>query len=140
MRVYKKAVLAAGAAIVAAQFVPLTHSNPPVESDVSAPADVRAVLDRACYDCHSNETVWPWYSYVAPVSWLVAHDVNEGREHVNFSTWGRLDVSKRADVLRKIRDEVGEGHMPPRIYFPMHPEARLTDADKAAIEAWTSGR
>ncbi len=70
------------------------------------------------------------------MSWLVAHDVNEGREHMNFSTWGRLSSEKRVETVRKIREEVSEGHMPPAIYLPAHPEARLNDQDKAAIEAW----
>jgi hypothetical protein len=124
--------------LVAAQFIPVTRTNPPVESEIHASPAVDRVLRRACYDCHSNETVWPWYSRVAPMSWLVAHDVNEGREHMNFSTWGRLSSEKQVETVRKIWEEVSEGHMPPAIYLPAHREARLNDQDKAALEAWAA--
>jgi hypothetical protein len=137
MRVIRKLASAAIALLVAAQFVPVDKTNPPVESDVFAPVDVKAILARSCYDCHSNETAWPWYASVAPASWLVARDVHEGREHLNFSTWGSLSPAKRAEAYKHIREEVGEGEMPMAIYLPLHPEARLTDADKAAIDAWT---
>lgn len=122
--------------LVAIQFVPVTRTNPPVESDIPASPAVSAVLRRACYDCHSNETVWPWYSRVAPVSWLVAHDVNEGREHVNFSQWNRLTPAKQRETIREVWEEVSEGHMPPAIYLPAHREARLSDLDKQALENW----
>jgi cytochrome c551/c552 len=126
----------AGVLLILAQFVPVDRTNPPVEQDVAAPADVDSILRRACYDCHSNETVWPWYSRIAPVSWLVVHDTNEGREHVNFSTWNRLSPAERDEVLEELWEEVEADGMPLPIYVPMHPEARLSDADKAALQAW----
>lgn len=134
-----RAGLVLAASLVLAQFVPVARTNPAVVSDVSAPPDVDAILRRSCYDCHSNETVWPWYSRVAPVSWVVVRDVNQGRRHVNFSTWGTLSPADREKALRDIRDEVVEGRMPLGIYLPAHPEARLSEADKAAIDAWTRG-
>jgi hypothetical protein len=88
-------------------------------------------------DCHSNETVWPWYAYVAPISWLVTHDVNSGREHMNVSTWNRLTPNERAEIGEGIWEEVARGTMPLGIYTPLHPEAVLSDADKELIEAWT---
>lgn len=118
------------------QVIPVDRTNPPVEGDVGAPEVVAGLLRRACYDCHSNETVWPWYSRVAPVKFLVVHDVNEGREHVNFSTWDRLDARKRVEALDHVVDEVSEGEMPLGIYLPAHPEARLTDDERAAIVTW----
>src|SRR5688572_19601769 len=87
--------------LVAIQFVPVDRVNPPVEAEVPALANVRAILRRACYDCHSNETVWPWYSQVAPVSWLVVRDVREGREELNFSTWNRITTQKQVKKLKK---------------------------------------
>jgi hypothetical protein len=123
----------------AMQLVPLSRQNPPVEQDLGAPPAVDAILRRACYDCHSNETVWPWYAYVAPASFLVAHDVNEGREHLNLSTWNRLSPDQRREALEEMWEEVDEGNMPLPIYLPLHPEARLTDADRAALAAWVSG-
>lgn len=135
-RILRRLSVTAAVLLVAAQFVPVSRTNPPVETDVAAPAEVDAILRRACYDCHSNETVWPWYSRVAPVSWLVAHDTNEGREHLNFSTWNRLSIPEQHEALDELWEEVESGGMPLPIYLPLHPEARLSDADKAAIQAW----
>ncbi len=84
--------IVAGAAI---QLVPVKRSNPPVEFEVEAPADVHAILERACYDCHSNRTRWPWYSSVAPVSWLVARDVRRGRKELNFTDWPAFDFEEQ---------------------------------------------
>jgi len=89
------------------QFVPVDRSNPPVVADLQAPVDVKSVLQRSCYDCHSNEVKWPWYSYVAPVSWLVAHDVKEGREELNFSEWDRY--ANDPEMKEEIVEEVAEG-------------------------------
>lgn len=83
------------------------------------------LAQRACYDCHSYETVWPWYTYVAPISWLTQHDVNEGRGRLNFSNWG-----PGADDSAEITEVVREGEMPPVYYTWMHPSARLSDAER----------
>jgi hypothetical protein len=121
-----------------AQLVPVDRSNPPVETEVPAPAQVREILRRSCYDCHSNESRWPWYAHVAPVSWLITHDVHEAREHMNFSTWNAYDAKDRAEHLEEIWEEVEEGDMPLWFYVPLHPEARLSDEDKRALHAWTT--
>ncbi|MDQ2931377.1 MAG: heme-binding domain-containing protein [Gemmatimonadota bacterium] len=120
----------------AVQLVPVDRTNPPVETEIPATAQVRSVLRRACYDCHSNETVWPWYSRIAPVSWLVAHDVHDGREELNFSTWNRYTTEQQLKKLKKSGNEVAEGEMPPSIYFPLHPDARLSADDRALLRAW----
>ena len=120
------------------QLVPLDRSNPPVEADLDAPADVKAVLKRACYDCHSNETAWPWYARVAPVSWLVAKDVREGRKHLNVSEWGKMSERKQAGAARAMWRELEDGRMPLPVYLPMHPEAKLSEADRAAVRAWAA--
>jgi hypothetical protein len=128
-----------GAAVLllgALQFLPVDRSNPPVEKEVDAPPAVRDVLRRACYDCHSHETVWPWYSRVAPVSFLVAHDVAEGREELNFSRWDFADAAVESRVRRRVWREVEEGEMPLWFYVPLHPAARLNAADKEALRAW----
>ncbi len=122
---------------VAIQFVPVNRVNPPVETDAPSTAEAHAVLKRACYDCHSNETVWPWYSHVAPVSWLVARDVSKGREELNFSTWNRLDTQERVKILKKSWEEVQDGEMPLWFYLPPHPSARLTAADREVLRAWS---
>jgi hypothetical protein len=103
---------------------------------VPAPPEVQALLKRACFDCHSNETIWPVQAYVAPVSWLVAHDVKEGREEFNLSVWDQVDQKKLAKKLPK---EVGEGEMPPWFYVVAHPSARLTDAERKLLSDWARG-
>lgn len=123
----------------AIQAVPVERGNPPVESDVAAPADVAGVLRRACYDCHSNETKWPWYSRIAPASWLVARDVREGRRELNLSRWGLLDREKQRKLKREAWEQVAEREMPPWFYTPLHSEARLAPADKALLKAWFEG-
>jgi hypothetical protein len=122
--------------LVVIQFVPVKRTNPPVVSEVAAPPDVHAVLQRACYDCHSNETVWPWYSRVAPVSWLVARDVREGRAELNFSAWNQIPPERQARLMHKVGEETSEGKMPPWFYLPAHPNARLTPQDVAILQAW----
>ena len=99
--VLKKGLLGLVVALVAIQLVPVDRTSPPVTADIAAPANVRAVLKRACYDCHSNETTWPWYSRVAPVSWLVARDVREGRKELNFSDWGGYAAKRQARKLKE---------------------------------------
>lgn len=123
--------------LVAAQFVPVDRANPPVGVEIVAPAEVMAVLERACYDCHSNETVWPAYSRVAPVSWLVARDVREGREALNYSTWGRYSAEERAELLEETWEEIEEGEMPMKPYILLHPSARLTAEDDEVLGAWS---
>jgi len=125
----------AGVALVAAvaiiQLVPYgrSHTNPPVTGEPTwdSPA-TRKLVERACFDCHSHKTTWPWYSQVAPVSWLVQSDVDEAREHLNFSAWdkpqGHADDAAEA---------VDEGEMPPAYYSILHPEAQLSAAERAQL-------
>ena len=132
-----KILLGVVVAFGAMQLVTCAHTNPKATGEIRVAANVKTVLKRACYDCHSNETVWPWYSNVAPISWLVARDVNDGREEVNFSTWETMSPEKQAKRQRKIGEEVAGGDMPLFFYLPMHPKAKLSDADKAVIKAWS---
>ncbi|RMH04788.1 MAG: heme-binding protein [Planctomycetota bacterium] len=120
-------------AFVAIQFVPVECSNPPVVSDFDGPAEIAALLRRACYDCHSNETRWPWYARVAPVSWLLAEHVEDGRKHLNFSEW---DEDEAWENKEEIGEEVGEGEMPLKGYALLHAEARLSEEERAALLAW----
>jgi hypothetical protein len=129
--------LIAGGLLVAIQLIPLPRTNPPVESALPAPPEVQAILDRACMDCHSHATKWPWYAYVAPVSWLVVYDTHEGREHMNFSKWGSYSPKRQRKKTREIWEEVEEGEMPLPPYLLLHPEAKLSDADKATLQAWS---
>jgi len=131
-----RGLLAVALALVAAQFVPVDRSNPPVQGEVEAPPEVRAILKRACYDCHSNETTWPWYGRVAPVSWLLQRDVREGRKEVNFSVFGQYPDKRRLRKWVEIPEQVEKGEMPPWFYTAIHREARLSDADRAALVRW----
>jgi hypothetical protein len=135
-----RVALIAGGLFVAIQLIPLPRTNPPVESRMPAPAEVQAILDRACMDCHSHETKWPWYAYVAPVSWLVVYDTHEGREHMNLSKWDSYPADRQRKKTRAIWEEVDEGEMPIPPYLIVHPEAKLSDADKATLKAWSAAR
>ena len=130
MRVVRVVVFALAGVFVAIQFVAYgrDHANPPVTRD--APwndAAARRIAVTACYDCHSNETRWPWYSHVAPMSWLVQDDVDDGRDELNFSAWdGRQDAD---DLVESVTD----GSMPPRPYVLLHPSARRSEGEKATL-------
>jgi hypothetical protein len=99
---------------------------------------VMATLERSCFDCHSNQSRWPWYTRIAPLSWTVAHDVEEGREHLNFSTWGSYSAEEKQDLLEELCEEVEKGHMPPGNYLLVHGEADLSEADKEILCRWAS--
>jgi len=135
-RLVRRALLAVALALLLAQVVPVDRSNPAVAAEVAAPPQVRAILRRACYDCHSNETVWPWYGRVAPVSWLLARDVREGRKEVNFSVFGQYADKRRQRKWIEIPEQVEKGEMPPWFYAAMHREARLSEADRAVLVRW----
>ncbi len=102
-------------------------------SSNSAPPQI---LVRACGNCHSNHTDWPWYSHVAPVSWWIAGHVREGRQKLNFSEWDTYSTLQKRDKLESMCGLILTGRMPPRMYIAMHPEAQLTEEDKEAVCAW----
>ncbi len=133
MRRRRRFLLLALGLLVAIQLVPLPRTNPPVVADFDGPPEVEAILRRSCYDCHSNETVWSWTAYVAPVSWLVVRDVHRARDEYNLSEW---DAEDRAELPGKMVEEVAEGAMPLPPYLLIHPEARVSDADLAVLRAW----
>jgi hypothetical protein len=137
-RVLRWSIVGLCVGFIVIQFVPVNRTNAPIEGDFRAPAEVLSVLRRACYDCHSNETVWPWYSRIAPVSWGIARDVHEGRATLNFSTWNRLSTKKQAEAMHESWEEVAEGKMPTWFYLALHPEARLSPADQSVLRAWSA--
>ena len=117
--------------VIALQLVPYghAHTNPPVQAEPKWDSpQTRELAKRACFDCHSNETVWPWYSNVAPISWLIQHDVDEGRGRLDFSEWNRPQRETRG-AARQIQ----EGRMPPSYYLMMHPSARLSPDETQAL-------
>jgi hypothetical protein len=123
-------------ALIAIQFVPIERTNPPVESDAPVAAELKTVLRRSCYDCHSNETTWPWYSYVAPVSWLIANDVKEGRREVNFSVWNQYSDARKARKFKEIVEQIEANKMPQWYYVLLHPDAKLSASEKEMILKW----
>jgi hypothetical protein len=145
MRVFLlRSVLALGLFSIVAQTYGPARTNPPIHAEqqigayLAAEAATPGILERSCNDCHSNRTVWPWYSRVAPVSWLIVSDVNRGRQRVNFSEWGSYSADKRSKLLVAICKEVTEGDMPPITYTPMHSSAKLAKADVQEICRWTA--
>ena len=132
----KKALIILIVILIAIQFIPVDKTNPKVTADLDAPLEIRSVFKTSCYDCHSNETVWPWYSNIAPVSWLVASDVNDARAHLNFSEWENLSRKDRVKMKEEIWEEIADEKMPLWKYNILHPEANLTQKDKDLIRDW----
>jgi len=144
MRVFRRrqllrAALACILVLGAIQLIPVHRTNPPVVSEVDAPEPVMAILHRACWDCHSNETRWPWYSHVAPVSWMVASHVNRGRGDLNFSEWPILDFEAQDLSFGDIREQITKRKMPLHSYTWIHHDARLDRADRDRILEWARG-
>src|SRR5215203_1629095 len=125
--------------LVAIQFVRPARTNPPTQpshtlaATMTVPAPARAVLERSCRDCHSNDTRWPWYSNVAPMSWMLIDHVSSGRRHFNYSEWAGYAPDKSRKVLHDICAETKQGSMPVGSYTLVHRDARLTDADVATL-------
>jgi hypothetical protein len=106
----------------------LTASRPP--------GHVQQLLQSACFSCHSNQTAWPWYSQVAPFSWVIADDVKRGRRALNFSEWERYDTAEKGHLLKETGEVLEEGEMPPWYYRPLHSESRLSQEQVASLVRW----
>jgi uncharacterized membrane protein len=136
------AALTFGIIIILIQFIQPERENPPVDpaatmdASVNIPDDVHTILQRACADCHSNTTKWPFYSYIAPASWLVSYDVKEGRKRFNMSEWEKYKFSKKANIFGGIAMAVKDKEMPMPKYILLHPEADLTDAERTIVIQW----
>lgn len=131
-----------GGLLVVIQFFQPDRSTPPVDAShdfttrMAPPVDVKEAVRVACYDCHSYQTRWPWYSYLQPVGWLVARHVSEGRAHLNLSEWGSMSLEEQTEMLEEMAEEVAEGEMPLQAYVFMHPQADLSEAQRAALSEW----
>lgn len=131
-----------GIVFLAIQSVQPERTNPPFDPsqtmfvDLQVPPHVSSLFERGCKDCHSNETSWPFYAYVAPVSWLVSHDVTEGRKHFNMSEWGKYSVNRKIQKLSGIFQAINDKSMPLPKYIPLHPAANLTDAERDTLAQW----
>jgi hypothetical protein len=124
--------------LLGVQFIPVPRTNPPVEQDLPAPPSVKAILKASCYDCHSNETVWPWYSQVAPVSWLVSRDTVAGRQHLNFSAWNRYTPEQQSALVAGSMRRIRRGRMPPWFYTIKHTDGKISPEKLAVLETWAA--
>jgi hypothetical protein len=144
MRVWgRRILLAVVAMLVVSQFIPVARTNPPVDAaqtmseTIPVPSGIASILGRSCQDCHSSQTVWPWYSQVAPISWFLVNHVNEGRGELNVSEWGRYTARRKDRKLKEICEQVTRGKMPLETYTLLHPQARLSDLDRKALCDWS---
>jgi cytochrome c len=138
--------LAAGALFAAGIALSFVHpwgnlragaeANAPLLDGSAVPDEVRHVLEKKCADCHSTNTEWPLYSRLAPSSWLVEHDVHEGRNHLNMSQWQHYNLETQVDLLTEIASEARTGQMPLKQYFILHPKARLSSEEQQLIYDW----
>lgn len=121
------------------QFIPVDRTNKPVDKKLDfvkvydTPKNVQHVLKKACYDCHSNETIYPKYAYVAPISWSIKNHVNEGREYLNLSEWGTFNKDLKKNMLERSVHSVKEYTMPMPGYIAQHPDANLTKAERTLL-------
>ena len=125
--------------LIGIQFIPVERTNPPVPSEIDAPANIKAIFKKACYDCHSNETNWAWYTKIAPASFLAVKDVEDGRKHLNFSEWGNY-TNKTQKMKEEIWDEIREEQMPPWQYKIFHSDKVLTQDEKDLVRSWAASK
>ena len=124
--------------LILIQLIPVTKTNPPVDKNLSlnAPIKVALILKKGCYDCHSNETKWPYYSDIAPVSFFVASHVNKGRKAINFSKYNEIDSKIKKERLKRAITTVNNGMMALPSYLSAHEEAKLTKDEKKILTEW----
>ena len=135
-RIKPLGMVAGGIAVlfVLIQLVPVARTNPPITQAIPWDSvQTQQLAERACMDCHSNETKWLWYAYIAPASWLVTRDTIEGRSKLNFSEWDKVAADKKAKLAQKVEEEITRGSMPDPKYLPIHPTARLSSTEKQQL-------
>jgi len=142
-RFIKYGIIAVAIIFAAAQLIRPTFSNPqiepgkPIEETVAVPAEVQMVLSRSCNDCHSNKTVYPWYTLITPANWFMADHIDHGRSHLNMSEWGNYTNDQKVRKLEEICEEVSAGNMPLPSYLLLHRDAVLTQDQKDLVCGWT---
>lgn len=138
----KKIFIGIAIVLIVMQFFQIDKSPIPIEKEktfaatLNPPKDILAQMKTSCYDCHSNETNYPWYTYIAPVSFWIRGHIKNGRNALNFSTWSEMTVDDQKHALHECAEEIEEGHMPPKGYYRMHSEAYLDDTKKALLMDW----
>jgi Haem-binding domain len=136
----KRIVIISIALIILIQLIPIDRNNPTTDesSEIKLDGEVKMIIQTACYDCHSNNTKWPWYSYVAPVSWLIANDVSDGRDEINFSLWNTYSQKRIDRKFREIAEQIEKEEMPLPIYLLMHSEANLDKSQRKVLINWAN--
>lgn len=144
MKIIKTIAVILAILFIAAQLIRPDRTNPPVDPQLDihtvaqVPADVSAILKRSCFDCHSNQTVWPWYTNITPINWwIVDTHVEHGREHHNFNEWGKMNEKDRDHMFDEICEEVEKDAMPLPSYLILHGDARLSESQKRTLCDWT---
>ena len=143
-KILKIAAIVLLVAFIAIQFVPndLPENKADFKNDLiqleEPTNEVKMILKKACYDCHSNQTIYPWYSYIAPVSWLVGADVRVGRDELNFSDWGEQSKRRKIKIMNEVAEEIEKKSMPLKVYTITHRDAVLSDEEINAITSWTT--
>lgn len=138
----KKILLGLLVIFIISQFFPANLPKVKLENPADLIAnndlspEISTMLRSTCYDCHSNETIYPWYAYVSPVKFLVSKDTRKGRKHLNFSEWENYSLEDKLEALDDISEEIEEGEMPMKIYPITHPNAKLNDADREVLVKW----
>jgi len=145
MKTFKKIVYWSLIILALIQFIPVDRTLKPINQKenfvvvFNTPKNVEQILEKACYDCHSNETVYPKYAYVAPISWSIQHHINEGREHLNFSEWGKFNQDLKKNMLENSARSVKDYSMPFPGYISQHPKANLTKAERVLLVDYFEG-
>lgn len=141
----QKIILCLIAIFIFIQFKRIDKTNPSVDTTINfinvvdnIPNDIKKILINSCYDCHSYETKYPWYTNIAPISWWIEHHINEGRDELNFSVWDKYSYKIKDHKLEEIVEMVEEKEMPLKSYLPMHPEAKLTDSQRKILIDWAN--
>lgn len=137
----KKILLAILAVVVLIQFIrPEKNNSQNYSNDISkvvdVPIEVQEILKTSCNDCHSNNTVYPWYSEIAPISWYLASHVNEGKEHLNFSEWTVYNENQKSHIIKDIEEELEEQKMPLKSYLIIHKDAKMTEDQYNTLLNW----
>lgn len=128
--------------LIIIQFFTIDKTNPPTDPQkdfitiTNPPVEFALMIKNSCYDCHSNQTKYPWYSNVAPVSWLLKNHIDDGRKHLNFSIWGEYDLKRQDHKLEECIDMVNSEEMPMKTYVLMHSEATLNDTQRNELVKW----
>lgn len=138
----KKTLLIISIILISIQFIRPDKNREiqPTKNDITAnlmiPLEIQEILKTSCYDCHSNNTVYPWYNHIAPISWLIAKHINKGKEHLNFSEWKKYNFNQKNHILDEIEEVIQKNEMPLKSYLLMHHDGTITQQEKEWLLEW----